>query len=270
MSGTYTHCPGCGRHCPVDSLSCERGRRIIAATNNDTEDNGGFKKLYDSIDEAEQANNRDFHEKNCCGGNGQKSHCRHHEEHYAHHSKCEHDIMHCAHHGRSQHDDMSCASHGSPGRGTHRKGCAGRGMHRPELDENAPIQQKLLFKMHKCMHYLHGGAHCMAGQSRIISLLNERGEMTQRELTDIAGVRSASISEVLAKLEHRGLIERSKNADDRRNIDVHLTEQGKLAASSLDSSRHMNAEDLFSCLSDEELNSLSVLLDKLISHWNND
>lgn len=261
----YTHCPGCGRHCPVDSLSCERGRKIIAANSN-TDNNDGFRKLYDSIQEAEQAERMDAHEKHGCG-NGMRGHCRRHEEHCAHHAAPDHDGMHCAHHKDPEHEDMHCARHGGPGRGMHMKGCPGRRNHHPEPDENAPIEQKLLFKLHKCMHYLHSGAHGRAGQERIISMLSEHGKMTQRELTELAGVRSASISEVLSKLEHRGMIERTKNEDDKRNIDVHLTESGK--AASVSQKQRMSDKELFSCLSEDERNSLLTILDKLIAHWSN-
>lgn len=265
MSEKYTHCPGCGRHCPVDSLSCERGRKIIAA-NNDTTDNEGFRKLYDSIHEAEQAENMDVHKKHGCG-NSMHGRCGHREDRCAHHRDHGHDGIHCAHHCGPEHAGMHCDHHDGPRHGAHRKGCLGRGPHHAEPDENSPIEQKLLFKLHKCVHYLHSGAHGRAGQERIISMLNEHGTMTQRELTELAGVRSASISEVLSKLEHRGMIERTKNEDDRRNIDVRLTDSGKNALNA--HGQRMSDKELFECLSEEELNSLLSILDKLISHWSN-
>lgn len=235
MTNKYTHCPGCGRHCPIDSLNCERGKRIVAALNKNENDDLGYRKLYDSIHEAEMAEKHCHHEHHCGGGHP---------------------------------SGAGCCGHGEHKRGRHRKGCPqNRMMHHTEPDENAPMQQKLLFKLHKCVHYLHSSAHGRAGQGRIISLLREHGEMTQRELTELAGVRSASISEVLSKLEHRGFIERTKNHDDRRNIDVHLTEAGKNAAGSKETDRRRNEEELFSCLTADEQNSLSDILDKLISHW---
>lgn len=275
MEDKYTHCPGCGRHCPADSLSCERGKRIMAALS--AEDSGGFRKLYDSIDEAEQSESMDIREKHGCK-NGMRGHCGHHEGNCAHRGGTEHEGMHCSHHEDpehrgmrcSHHEDpehrgMRCAHHEDPGHGAHRKGCPARKHRHPEPDENAPIEQKLLFKLHKCIHYLHSGAHGRAGQEKIISMLNEHGKMTQRELTELAGVRSASISEVLSKLERRGMIERTRNEEDRRNIDVHLTGSGKAVSDS--HKPHMSDKELFSCLSDDEMDTLLSILDKLISHW---
>lgn len=262
MEDKYTHCPGCGRHCPLDSLSCERGEKIMAALS--AEDSGGFRKLYDSIDEAEQAESMDIREKHGCK-NGMRGHCGHHGGNCAHRGGTEHRGMRCSHHEDPEHRGMRCAHHEDPGHGAHRKGCPARKHRHPEPDENAPIEQKLLFKLHKCIHYLHSGAHGRAGQEKIISMLNEHGKMTQRELTELAGVRSASISEVLAKLERRGMIERTRNEEDRRNIDVRLTVPGKAASDS--HKPHMSDKELFSCLSDEEMDTLLSILDKLISHW---
>ena len=101
-------------------------------------------------------------------------------------------------------------------------------------------------------------------------MLDKYGSITQRQLTELAGVRSASLSEILSKLEHRGLIERSKNADDKRNIDVKLTDAGKNAVAASQESRLKNEKELFSCLTDDEIDNLSEILDKLINHWNKD
>ena len=58
-------------------------------------------------------------------------------------------------------------------------------------------------------------------------LLHLYGSLTQRELIELTGRRSATLSKQLDDMEKSGLILRSKNAQDKRNIDVTLTEQGQ-------------------------------------------
>jgi len=50
----------------------------------------------------------------------------------------------------------------------------------------------------------------------VLAIVRERGGMSQRELLDLLDVRSASLSEVLAKLERNGLIARRRDDADRR------------------------------------------------------
>lgn len=234
MSVNYTRCPGCGKHCPVDSLSCEKGRRIIHSSESDSSD--GYKMLYDSIDDIDKDDNVIDNEPS-----------------ESHHGGCRGHRQHCSHGGRHGH-------------GCHEKNI----MHRFELNESASTEQQLLYKLHKCIHYLHHNTPGRAGQGRILMMLDKHGSITQRQLTDLAGVRSASLSEILSKLEHRGLIERSKNADDKRNIDVKLTDAGKNAVTSSQDARRKNEKELFSCLTEDEIEIFSKTLDKLINHWNKD
>ena len=54
----------------------------------------------------------------------------------------------------------------------------------------------LLNLFHRCAHQLHHiRKNC--GQGRILILLNEKGTLTQRELIELTGRRSATLSEQL-------------------------------------------------------------------------
>lgn len=50
--------------------------------------------------------------------------------------------------------------------------------------------------------------------------------MTQVELSRRVGVETASSTSILEQLETQGLIDRKRNADDRRKISVYLTPKG--------------------------------------------
>ena len=54
-------------------------------------------------------------------------------------------------------------------------------------------------------------------------MLAERGIITQRELQDMLGVQSGSLSEILNKVETCGYIMRRQNERDRRQMNLELT-----------------------------------------------
>ncbi len=134
--------------------------------------------------------------------------------------------------------------------------------------------EKLFHQLHRCMNLLHrghaphegrggGGAH--RGQGRIISLLREKDGISQRELAEMLHIRPPSLSEVLDKLEANALIERRQNEEDKRMSNVFLTEKGRETALQVEAARQSAADTLFVGLSQEEQESLSGLLDKLIT-----
>lgn len=81
-------------------------------------------------------------------------------------------------------------------------------------------------------HFLHVHAGGRGGKQYILSrLLRSGGAMTQRELQEHAHVTAAALSEVLAKLETEGLVLRTRSARDRRQLDIALTEGGRVGPS---------------------------------------
>ena len=54
------------------------------------------------------------------------------------------------------------------------------------------------------------------GQGRVLAILKERPEISQKELTDLLEMSRQGAAELLAKLEKNGLIRRYPSAEDRR------------------------------------------------------
>lgn len=106
------------------------------------------------------------------------------------------------------------------------------------------------------------------GQGRLLVLLHLHGGLTQRELIDLTGRRSATLSEQLEGMENAGLIIRSKNEQDKRNVNVVLTEQGEKAAAQALRNRQSYADELFGSVSPQEKVQLAALLDGLLHTWN--
>lgn len=117
-------------------------------------------------------------------------------------------------------------------------------------------------------HYLHqnGGR---SGKKRIVTRLAKHGgSMDQRDLQDLFDIKSGSLSEVLAKLEAEGLVERQRSEEDARRLVVALTPAGFERAKAYEHETQEFEGQALTCLSDEEADALLATLDRLIDHWN--
>lgn len=119
-----------------------------------------------------------------------------------------------------------------------------------------------------------GGPHGRHAQVRVLRLLRERGPMRQGELLEMLDVRSASLSELLAKLERNGRIARERDDRDRRGFVVraidHPAETGMFDAPDAPDESGMAAGESkdpgcasFAGLNDDERAQLRGLLLKL-------
>ena len=100
-----------------------------------------------------------------------------------------------------------------------------------------------------------------SGQGRILVLLAQRGELTQRQLLALAGIRSSSLSELLGKLTAAGLVQREVCPSDHRTTVVSLTDRGRQKAAQ--SQAATGSADPFQALSSQEREQLLSLLEKL-------
>lgn len=127
--------------------------------------------------------------------------------------------------------------------------------------------QKLLEMMELCGHFLHHRRGGKRGQAKILRILAQQGEMTQRQIQDILNIKSGSLSEIVRKMEGDGLITRTKQESDKRNIRLGITEKGMKEAESRLHKMKEQEEMLFDALSGEEQEQLYLLLEKLLHSW---
>lgn len=127
--------------------------------------------------------------------------------------------------------------------------------------------KELLALMELCGHFLYHRRGGKSGQTRILRLLSEHGELTQRQLQDILNIKSGSLSEIVRKMENDGLILREKHPEDRRNIVIQITEKGKLTCSQNLQRLKEQETILFSALSQQEQEQLFGLLSRLLDDW---
>lgn len=101
-------------------------------------------------------------------------------------------------------------------------------------------------------------------QGHLLGLLVVQDGITQKELSTQLQIRPASLGELVDKLEQTGYVERRVNKKDKRISNVYLTEEGRRSANEVMQARMELVNSIFSGLSEEEMNQLSTLMNKLI------
>lgn len=110
----------------------------------------------------------------------------------------------------------------------------------------------------------HHDGHIQHAQNTVPAILKMRNPISQRELMDALRVRSASLSEVLGKMERGGLIIRERNKQDKRGFVVAVTERGRAMTAIRERGRQKSSEVLFMGLDAKERRELGALLKKII------
>ncbi len=183
-------------------------------------------------------------------------------------------------HGQPMGGPFGHAPHGpgGPGRGPGGFGPGGSGGHgrpprppRGKLTDNPRYREddtngKLLALIRVLGHRGHA-MEGPGGQNRVLSILKEEGEMTQRALTERLGIQPGSASELIGKLEKAGYLIRTPGLEDRRTAEVSLTEAGAARAGEAAEKRQAQREEMFAALTEEERQSLLALMEKLYLSW---
>ncbi|QOY60033.1 MarR family winged helix-turn-helix transcriptional regulator [Thermophilibacter immobilis] len=131
-----------------------------------------------------------------------------------------------------------------------------------------PPEKRILHDLGYFGHFLHLHRGGRSGKQHILLVLLKSGsEMTQRELQERSYITSASLSEVVSKLEAEGLISRTRSESDRRTLMLRLTDEGGRQAREELRSRGDFEGHAFSCLSSAEVEQLAETLDLLAAHW---
>lgn len=126
--------------------------------------------------------------------------------------------------------------------------------------------------IHRLMHSEHHAFHSAPqtegigrGQGLVLRILAEEDGLAQSEITEKLDIRPSSLGELVTKLERNGYVERRQNENDKRVINVFLTEKGRETEKLFVNPRREAAKSWCDGLSEEEKAQLSALLDKLIA-----
>ncbi|MDO4281657.1 MAG: MarR family winged helix-turn-helix transcriptional regulator [Peptococcaceae bacterium] len=128
-------------------------------------------------------------------------------------------------------------------------------------------ENRLFQLLYKCSHLFLHRSNRHQGKNRILLILLAHGDMTQRELLAHTDIRSASLSELLAKIEANGDITRARSKENARNVNVALTEKGRREAECVREEQLALSKELLAPLSEAEQAQLEQLLLKMLLGW---
>ena len=243
-------CQGCGRQCPLTSLSCNRGRRLNGQKEIPESEEGIKKHRSERSNEYDELRRHDAHDA--------------HHGHERHNNNFEEDLYRKCNKNISNEESFSL-----------RPQCEKRfERNNPEIlkmrqahYQSMTMDEKLRENFRQIGHVLYHLMDDHGGQYRALAILNSHGEISQRDLMELLDVRPGSVSELLTKLESSGLITRSTNPDDHRGVNVCLTEAGRTVCMEHKAKRQKQTKSLFETFNDSEKEEMNTSLEKLINDW---
>lgn len=134
-------------------------------------------------------------------------------------------------------------------------------------DNDHELYEKLsrlqwLLQRHRMMSHSECGpfSDTTRGQGRVLAALKLQPEISTKDLSYLLGIRVPSLNELLFKLEKGGYIVRKPSEADKRVMIIHLTEKGRETKQET-----ADYSDIFDCLSEEEQQTFSGYLDRMIA-----
>lgn len=101
------------------------------------------------------------------------------------------------------------------------------------------------------------------GQGALIDVLLKEDGMTQRDLVEKLCISRKALKDIVKKAERNGFVTIGE-ADGERTYTVSLTDEGKKVAQKHLEAQDRAADEILSCLTDEEKQQLDAISEKLI------
>jgi len=99
-------------------------------------------------------------------------------------------------------------------------------------------------------------------QAWVLHVVKEHDGIGVKEIADLLGITSSAATQLVDTLVKRGYLSRERSPEDRRALEVRLSDQGK---KQVDVLQMKNLEKLFDVFDDEELLKYCELNKKIIS-----
>jgi DNA-binding MarR family transcriptional regulator len=104
-------------------------------------------------------------------------------------------------------------------------------------------------------------------QTRLLGVLRDR-EPTMQELSKLLNLDKSSVTGLVDRAEHRGLVRRIPAIDDRRTIRVSLAPSGRRLVGTVAAAFAADVKSATASLSDQEQGQLSMLATRVVyDHW---
>lgn len=123
--------------------------------------------------------------------------------------------------------------------------------------------ERLTDLLRHCGRFLYYHSNPGMQQGMVLQMLRN-GPMTQKQVQERLGTKPGSVSELISKLENKGLLERERSETDRRKVLLALTEKGGRIAQMHTA---YPVTGLYTALTQAERETLEQLLNKLLSDW---
>jgi MarR family multiple antibiotic resistance transcriptional regulator len=104
-----------------------------------------------------------------------------------------------------------------------------------------------------------------SAQFKVMLLMVRDGVDTSSDLCRLLSISSGAMTRMLDRLEHKGLLVRTSDASDRRQLRLELTEQGRAFSAQITRIAVNALNDLASPLSEAELDEFQHLLRKMLA-----
>jgi len=109
------------------------------------------------------------------------------------------------------------------------------------------------------------GLQLSAVQAGILVFIDVKSGLTQKDLAELLRVDASTLSQALLPLLDRGLIRKYPDTEDRRKLQMILSEDGKNLIDDISAVFSERQKNVPGNLSPKELRTLHALLDKMIT-----
>ena len=106
-----------------------------------------------------------------------------------------------------------------------------------------------------------------AGQHKIIMFLKIQGSATIGQIAEETGTAPSTVSVSIKRMEKAGFVKKRESKTHGRRIEIYLTEKGNAVPENIRQKMDAEEEMLTNGLTDEEIATLSDLLDKIIENF---
>lgn len=90
----------------------------------------------------------------------------------------------------------------------------------------------------------------------LLMLLRARGPLTMTHLAELLDVSVASATGIVDRMEKKGVIERTRSEEDRRVVEVSVTDVGEEVFSAMQAERQIRLAQILSEIKDDDLAAL--------------
>jgi DNA-binding MarR family transcriptional regulator len=124
---------------------------------------------------------------------------------------------------------------------------------------------ELAVVLSELMHRRLADSGLTPARGEIIWLLHRRGQLTQRELSDILDCTPRNVTGLVDALENAGFVARTRHPTDRRAVLLSLTTRGETLAARWRVERDDGTARLFAGISNADLDTFAAVLDRVLA-----